>query len=66
MANLENSLFEVQQETSKDKILITISNNLLAKVDSIAKENNVSRSALVSQCIEFALNHMIDDNDKEI
>lgn len=51
---------------TNDKIIISLRMNIdkLEQVDAIAGENDISRNELINQCIEFALEH-IEQNNKE-
>lgn len=46
------------KKQAKDVISIRIDTELLKEVDSIAYNSDISRSELIIQCIEFAMEHM--------
>ncbi len=46
------------QKREKEVISIRIDSELLAKVDTIASDINISRNELLNQCIEFALENI--------
>ncbi len=51
---------------TNDKIIISLRMNIdkLEQIDTIAGESDISRNELINQCIEFALEH-IEQNNKE-
>lgn len=44
----------------KEPITIRVSQNTLERLDTLAAKTNLSRSALINQCIDYALQHSPD------
>jgi len=53
----------IPKQYKKEPITIRITYEKLEKIDALAKAYDVSRSAFINQCIEFAIKHMplLDD-----
>ncbi len=50
------------RKTEKEVISIRIKSSVLAEVDAVAQETDISRNELLNQCIEFALRNMGKEN----
>ena len=48
----------VPKQYKKDPITIRIDFEKLEKIDKLASRYNLSRSAFINQCINYALDHM--------
>ncbi len=44
---------------------IRLKYNSLEKLEKIAEKNNVSVNKLINECIEYALNNIEDDSNKQ-
>lgn len=50
------------KKVEKEVISMRISSDILAKLDKMADESDISRNELINQMILFAMEHMDDDN----
>ena len=55
----------IPKQYKKEQVTIRISFDVLEKIDHLANDYNMSRSEFISQCINFALEHMPEENQEE-
>lgn len=48
----------IPKKPEKEVISIRISSDLLAKIDFVANDTDISRNELIVQCIEFAMENI--------
>lgn len=53
--------FFIPKTYKKQQISIRIDQDILNKIDELSEKNEISRSELINQCINYALNSM-DNN----
>ena len=54
----------IPKQYKKDPITIRVTFQKLEKIDKLAASYNLSRSELINQCIDYALEHMPSPKDK--
>ena len=54
----------IPKQYKKEPITIRIDLEKLNKIDKLAASYNLSRSEFINQCIDFALNHITDFDDR--
>ena len=50
----------------KEQITVRLDLELLALIDKISRENGLSRSELINQCVEFAVENIQADSEKSV
>ena len=53
----------IPKQYKKDPITIRIDFEKLKKIDQLASRYHLSRSELINQCIDYALEHMDEEDD---
>jgi len=53
------------KKIEKQIISLRLEENKLQQIDRISTQRNLSRNEFLVQCIDFALNHITDDKNKE-
>lgn len=55
----------IPKQYKKEQFTIRMEQDMLASVDALAAEYNLSRSEFIVQCVRFALEHMTNKNDTD-
>ncbi|MCL2771879.1 MAG: ribbon-helix-helix domain-containing protein [Oscillospiraceae bacterium] len=53
------------QKIEKIAITLRLEESTIEKLDKLSIKRDLSRNELMVQCIDFALKHIIDDEEKE-
>ncbi len=54
-------------KASEDKSVlktIRLKNNTLKKIEKLSKQSNLSVNRIINECLEYALDNLVDDNKK--
>ena len=56
----------IPKQYKKEPVMVRISFEKLELIDKLAYKYDLSRSAFISQCVDFAIEHMTPDGNKKI
>ncbi len=58
-------MFRISKKYEQIPKTIRFSENLVKKLEKIAKENNISFNCLIIQCVEYALSDMGNESENK-